>query len=235
MLNHETLIPTRTSYGILLCRLNPENNRPEVLVVHKRHTYAFYDFVNGKYSNKPSKKDNIHKMLKMMTYDELLDIYSLNFEQMWYRAWLTFGNSSEYQKKQLKFYNTYIKSDNGKFLRRTIELTYAIGSLYYEFPKGKKLNSKESKLSCAIREFKEETGIDKRNYRILPYYKRYHHFIDMGVRYITIYYIAIALPILKGNQIVPNFLNSEVSDIKWMNIDQLKIIDNHQKHLTCVC
>lgn len=228
----DALIPTRTSYGILLCRINETTRKPEVLVVHKRHTYAYIDFINGKYSTKHNRKENIVKMLKLMTYDELLDIYSLNFEQMWYRAWLTVGGSNEYQKKLAKFHSTFLKDDKGRFLRKAIQNIKATGTLYYEFPKGKKNSSKESKLSCAIREVKEETCIDKKHYRILPFYKRYHHFIDMGVRYITIYYIALALPQLQHQQVSPNFLNGEVSEVKWMNYDQLQLVDNDAKALT---
>ena len=50
--NHQidySRIPTKTSIGIILCRKNVNTGRPEVLLAHKRYTYAFADFVHGKY------------------------------------------------------------------------------------------------------------------------------------------------------------------------------------------
>jgi hypothetical protein len=40
---------TKTSIGIILVKTGSINYPPEVLLVHKRYTYAFHEFVNGNY------------------------------------------------------------------------------------------------------------------------------------------------------------------------------------------
>ena len=115
--NDNTNIPIKKSFGVILCKINYITNNPEVLLVHKRYTYAYTTFVYGKYS-KPNiwpKFNNgyILNILSQMTVNELLDIWSLNFEQMWYRISLQNINDELYKKKYNKFYNTFIKFDNG--------------------------------------------------------------------------------------------------------------------------
>ena len=89
MASKEVFIPTKTSVGIILCRKNENTRRPEVLLVHKRYTYAFAEFVHGRYQRGPRPTaavgpgtSFVTELLDCMSREELLDIYSLNFSQM---------------------------------------------------------------------------------------------------------------------------------------------------------
>jgi len=175
---------TKTSIGIILIKQGLLNSPPEVLLVHKRYTYAFNDFINGNYiylhHNDTKiflKKKNpilsLESLLEQMTTSELLDIMSLNFEQMWYKVCLNFKKDDpHYIKKYNKFYSEFIKFDNGKKLINLIKNTKIRGTLLWEVPKGRKNDNKETDLECAIREVEEETGRTKYYYRIIPNIKK---------------------------------------------------------------
>ena len=228
-------IPVKESFGIILCRKN-QLGLNEALIVKKRYTYSYAEFVHGHYSNKDMKK--IFGLFQMMTPDELLDIWSLNFEQIWYRIWLSYDHTSHYNKKSKKFINTFIKDDEGVALRKLIEQVKVFGGLYYEFPKGKKLSfpngTVEDDLQCAVRELEEETNIDSKFYRIIPDFRRVFSYQHMGVRYVNTFYLAVAknkLITKNINYISNDITNGEVIQVEWMNIIKIRLIDSHTKML----
>lgn len=231
--NRQPLV--KKSYGIILCKKNEYTGQPEALLVHKRYTYAFSEFIHGHYSGRD--RDKIYILLEMMTPDELLDIWSLNFDQMWYRIWLSYEHTIHYTKKFKKFHNIFIKDDSGVKLRKMIENIKTHGSLYYEFPKGKKIVdnidsngntiSYEGDLECAVREFKEETNIDKKYYKIVFGFKKVNTYYQAGVKYIHTYYLALLKKKINNNFNL-NVINGEVLDIKWMNLNNIKLIDSHK-------
>jgi 8-oxo-dGTP pyrophosphatase MutT (NUDIX family) len=169
-----------------------------------------------------------------MTVDELISIWSLDFKQMWQRIWIDNSIPELYKKKYLKFYQSFIKYDQGKNLRKMIQQVRNYTSLSWEIPKGRPINSNEIDIVCAIREVKEETGLDKTNYTFLPNVKRYVNYVSFGTRYICTYYIAIInsnikyynTSVFKNNNII-----SEVSETKWYDIDKIRLIDDNKKHL----
>jgi len=231
-------IPIKKSYGIILCKINSITNRPEVLLVHKRYTYAFSMFIHGKYA-KPNiwpklSMNNIFNLLNQMTLEELLDVWSLDFKQMWYRIWLNFYDNEFYKKKYTKFHLSFIKGDNGRELRKMIQQIRSYTTLTYECPKGRQLDQNESNMACAVRETKEETGLSKSDYTILPNVKRYVNYVSLGTRYICTYYIAIINPNIRyyNTSILKNIQSlNEVSDTKWFDIEKIRMVDDYKKHL----
>lgn len=231
-------ISVKKSYGIILCKINSVTNKPETLLVHKRYTYAYSMFIHGKYSRPniwpKTSISLVSNLLNQMTLEELLDIWSLDFKQMWYRIWLNNCNTELYKRKYTKFYMSFIKPDNGELLKKTIQQIRNYGNLSWEVPKGRPLDSQEPSINCAIREIKEETGLSKNDYTILPNVKRYVNYISLGTRYICTYYIAVINPSIKyyNNSILRDMNNvSEVSETKWFDIDKIRLIDDYKKHL----
>lgn len=234
--NNISNIPIKKSYGIILCRINYITNCPETLLIHKRYTYAYSAFVHGKYykNNKYIKDYNqyILNLLNQMTIEELITIWSLNFNQMWYKIWLNNYDTEIYKRKNNKFYMSFINSDGGKNLRSIIEKITVHNSLLWEVPKGRQINMNESCMECAIREVKEETGLDKSNYIFIPNVKRYVNYISSGTRYICKYYIAMIKPEIKyfNNISLKNINNmGEMNEVKWFNMNNIKLIDNPKK------
>lgn len=231
-------ISVKKSYGIILCKINSVTNKPETLLVHKRYTYAYSMFIHGKYSRPNiwprSSISLINNLLNQMTLEELLDIWSLDFKQMWYRIWLNNCNTELYKRKCTKFYMSFIKQDNGDALKKAIQQIRNYNTLQWEVPKGRPVDSQEQNITCAIREIKEETGLNKSDYTILPNVKRYVNYVSLGTRYICTYYIAIINPSIKyyNNSILKDMNNvSEVSETKWFDIDKIRLIDDYKKHL----
>lgn len=201
-MNKKDFYSHKKSYGIACFRYNKHTCKPEILLVQKRYTYCFVEFVLGHYS-----KDNYARLSYLfnhMTANEKIDILSLNFGVMWYRIWLINPDSfynicndickdssfiSNYHRKKKKFQNTFL-SDGGKKLKCLINKSKNIEPIW-EIPKGRK-DKEESFLESAIREFKEETGIEKHKYILLSELNPivYSH-INMKVKYTNMYYIAI--------------------------------------------
>lgn len=211
----------RVSLGVACCRFN--GVRPEMLFVCKRYTYAYNVFVHGRYNS--TNNAEIISLLSGMTIDEKHDIMSLNFIQIWYRIWLnnTVRNSSYFLAKN-KFESTFV-ADSGARLHRLISKATHSGKIW-EIPKGRKKNKSEQNIHCAIREFHEETRISKGSYRIWVDAMRTYTYVDDGIRYTNQYFLAFT-----RHNIEPRIDFSareqieEVSDIKWMDIEEIRRVD----------
>lgn len=241
---------TKTSYGIACCRFN-NKNKLEILIVKKRYTYCFASFVLGKYNKN---KKFLKNLFNGMTVQEKLDILSLNFDILWYKIWMEIpsnktletpteidciyninlyreylrGNGLDrykfYKQKKAKFENLFVYGEK-KFLLNLIKKT-SNGMILWEIPKGRK-NINETFMDCAIREFKEETGINYKNYTIMfdldPIVNSYTSF---STTYANKYYIAYEA---KHSNPKVDFSNniqvSEIQDIKWVELDEIKFID----------
>jgi len=155
-------IPSKVSFGVIVVRINPSSHRPEAVIVRARYTYAYAEFVHGKYSKNDHRK--VAALIDEMSVDERLDLYSLNFAQMWYRIWLTADKKEHYNRNFAKFQTAWMREDSGKTLRHLIQTSrVAPRGTHYEFPKGKRLTPREADVNCAIRETEEEARVTKRD------------------------------------------------------------------------
>lgn len=209
----------KASNGVACCRIN--GNKTEILLVCKRFTYSYNSFVHSRYNS--GDNSALITLFNGMTVDEKLDILSLNFMQIWYRIWLNSPRNTNYYIAKNKFETTFLP-DGGARLRKLITKSTNANKIW-EIPKGRRRNN-ESELQCAIREFGEETGIAKKSYRIFPWAKRTYSYVDAGIRYANTYYFAFT-----KHNIEPHISFGiqeqidEISDIKWMSIDEIRYID----------
>jgi 8-oxo-dGTP pyrophosphatase MutT (NUDIX family) len=188
--------------------------------------------VRGKYNSNDN--DSIIRLFDGMTVDEKNDVLSLNFAQIWYRIW--FSNTTVGRQEttgyapagfvvaKSKFENTFL-IDRGEKLRKLLGCSKINAARIWEIPKGKKKNRNEADIHCAVREFYEETGVEKKSYKLFPNVRK-QSYIDDGVQYTNIYYIAMAchniaprIDFNKQSQL------EEVADIRWANSDALKTLD----------
>ncbi len=65
------------SYGVILARYNEHLNIPEYLMVCRKSTYCYVDFILGKYDDKNT--DYLKFMVKNMTCSERISISTKNF------------------------------------------------------------------------------------------------------------------------------------------------------------
>lgn len=224
---------TKISFGVIVTRISKATNRPEAVLVRGRYSYEFAEFVHGRYSRKNSRA--VSALFDAMSVNERLDIYSLDFAQMWYRIWLTSERRELYNKKFAKFQASWLRDDSGEYLRRLVQGSRpspADGGIRLEFPKGKRQSNLEPDLNCAIRETEEEAGISKCDYQILPGIKRRASHVHMGVRYVNVYYVAVARRELTvGVDFRDLDQVSEVSEVRWMDIEQIRLFDAPDRRL----
>jgi len=75
------------SYGIILFRENPIHYRLEYLLIRRKDTLGFVDFMRGKYSI--YNKEYILNMIKQMTNDEKSRLITEPFSKLWNDLWGT--------------------------------------------------------------------------------------------------------------------------------------------------
>lgn len=219
----------KKSCGIILHRYG-EHGDHQVLLLKKRYTYAFSDMILGKYANT---QDAVTELLSNMTREELLILYSLDFKMMWYHIQLREDKSDSFYQKEQKFKCCFM-SDGGITLRARIMQTVPRGTIPWEIPKGRPLKC-ELELMCAIRELREETNIDKSDYFLIPGAMRTDVYVDHGTQYCSKYFIARAYPNLAKRLINARTVSQgdfrEVGEIKWMNIEDIKFVDDEGRHM----
>jgi 8-oxo-dGTP pyrophosphatase MutT (NUDIX family) len=210
----------RVALGIACCRY--VGGRPELLLISPRCTYAYRTFARSKYDSSDSTE--MIRLFSKMTVDEKLDILSLNFVQIWYRMWLSmsFKNASFFVAKN-KFESAFV-ADGGTRLRRLISCS-TNADKSWEIPKGRKNNKLEANIECAVREFREETSICKKKYKLFPAATKTYSYIDEGVRYTNIYYFAFMHHAANIQVNVTSSMISEISDIRWMSIEDIRAAD----------
>ena len=197
------------SIGIILFRIN--NNKVEYLMIRRKDSFGFSDFMRGKYTM--YNKNYIKNIIDEMTLNEKKKILQNNFldgtkknEENLFKKWSSLH-------KGITIDNTLIKLEN---------LINASKTKWQEpewgFPKGRR-DLQEKDLECALREFEEETGYNKNDIKIIentiPYeelffgsnYKSYKHK----------YYLA---HIDNNINIYDKYQKTEVSKIDWKTYEE---------------
>lgn len=277
----------KNSYGICCTRYNYRTKKIEFLLIKKRLTFHYIDFVlKSHFSYRlPQDEDKIITLLDQMTNSEKIDILSLDYNKMWYKIWLidpdfnheivsikknyaksenniissksneyetvnNEKNTSTYSKDQNESYSKFLEfkksfeksylSDNGKKLKELINRSKDCECIW-EIPKGRKSYPQEKELVAAIRELEEETGITSIDYEILDFSPFIISHISSNVKYVNHYYLALMPgPLEKSSSLSWKFRNpsinynnklqlTEVSDVAWMDIDKIEIIDSSKR------
>jgi len=204
------------SNGIIAIRKNKDTNQIEYLMIRRRHTLGFIDFMRGKYL--VENRFYIANMIYQMTNAEKQMLKTQSFDEVWAAIW---GDDKSHHRNE-----KHVSREKFNQLRNGVYVGvadfYTLADLVdasptdweeqeWGFPKGRK-NYNETDLDCSIREFNEETGfhLERRNIiqNIAPFeeifcgsnYKSYKHkyfltFLDDEPLNAVDYY--------------------EISDIKW--------------------
>jgi len=235
----------KKSFGVALCKNKGGTFR--ILMIKKRYTYQFFDFVYGKYRKNDDKY--ITTLLNNMTYHEKILIHRLKFGDMWSLIWnfnpdrqITFEgdvkssrkNLNAYFKRKTKFETNFLHNSGTK-IRKLIDCSTNSESTW-EIPKGHK-NACETDMDTGIREFREETDISNDKYRMLwhanPVVESHK---DQNILYKNIYYIAEANDLdtkkrtWKPKVSLQNKEQAvEVESVKWVSLDELKFLQLNPK------
>jgi 8-oxo-dGTP pyrophosphatase MutT (NUDIX family) len=213
------------SLGVILYKV--VDSKIYYLMVQRRDTLGFVEFMRGKYNLENYKY--INELFKIMTESERIKILNNDFDYLWQNLWMN--------KNIKKFQNEYNNSKK-KFiiLKRGIEIDgkeisllsiHKMVPIFYKtpewgFPKGRR-NNRESDLACAKREFEEESGYTSANYKIN---NSIEPIIELfsgtnNIRYKHVYYIGKSLGDINLTINKDNFNQvSEISKIKWFVFDE---------------
>ena len=199
----------------------------KILLVQRRNTIGFIEFIRGKYS--VTDYNYIVKLFNMMTFDEkrILRAYE-SFDMIRTVIGLKRENNykGEYDDAKRK-YMILKQHQNGDLVNTLLDKSFTKwSSPEWGMPKGRR-NNKEYDIDCAVREFVEETGIKCKNinvYRNIKPIEELYTGIN-GVVYKHIYYIAEIKNTPEANENVikvekGGFLNYEISNIKLFSLTE---------------
>lgn len=202
---------TIKSYGTIIFKIF--NGKLYVLLVKQKYTFAYSDFIKGKYS-----PGNCEKLLRRMTTDEIKKIKSTNkFRTLWDEFWIGNRNMNDHARKK---FNIIKKKGNIKFQDRQYD-----NRLLWGFPKGRMdKNDKKNKYTCALRETWEETSVSGKDLTLLDIKPITEYKYIRRSKIIKKYKIEYYPMFLTNNNKYLNlklknkFQKHELSDIKWFQI-----------------
>lgn len=206
------------SFGLICYRKNYYINEYEYLMIQRRNSLSFVEFIRGKYDL--NQTIYIKELMSLMTVYERKLLTQMNFEALWNKVWYNSNVrkhiSADYNIAKYK-YETLLNS--GKITEYLSE-TY---TKYYEpewgFPKGRR-KIREKDIDCAIREFCEETGLSRFEIKIAGDRQEYEEdfYGTNNVRYRHVYYIAKIVKNIYRHMII-DYCNihqvREVKQIRW--------------------
>lgn len=208
------------SYNILL-NLDQYKNKIKFLMIRRKKTLGYIEFMRGRYEL----NDLLHltHLFEQMTSDEINDITNLDFDILWKDLWKTNADNkfykSEFENSKNKF-NQFSCNNIMKNLLQKINLKYKTPE--WGFPKGRR-NYIEKNTECAIREFKEETGLKDSDFflaeNISPLTEVFHGTND--ILYKHIYYIAFCKKDISVSVNESNLIQyEEIGDIGWFDYNK---------------
>lgn len=215
-----------TSIGVIAYKYDVSLNDYVFLMIRRRNTLGFVDFMRGKYNLYD--KQYIQNLINEMTIDEKEMILYNTFNDLWGYLWQdTYSNKYKNEEKisSAKFETLYsgVTTNNETYTLEDIvnNSTTTWKEEEWGFPKGRR-SYQEKDTMTALREFSEETGYSINNLElisnVIPFqeiftgsnFKSYKHKYYLGK--------IIDNEIPKYN--LDNYQMSEVSMIKWKTLDE---------------
>jgi 8-oxo-dGTP pyrophosphatase MutT (NUDIX family) len=195
-----------------------EKPQPHYLLIRRRDSLGYIDFLRGKYS--ATKRSYIQSLIAGMTRDEMTRLQTLPFDELWTRLWNSQNTRqfrSEYEAAKRAFEHI---TRTGQLLELIREVTVPWEEPEWGFPKGRR-SLHESDMSCAIREFCEETGLVASDLQVRRdlHPEKEDYTGSNGIRYHHCYYIADCEADVEVN--LSNKVQArEVGDIGWFSFEE---------------
>ena len=203
----------------------------QLLMIRRKDTFGYVEILRGRYSL--NNTTLLQRFFNIMTEEERVRLQTYSFDKLWTNFWMV-GQLSGYvashksikeyniSKKKFEILSDGIEDEEGHVVSiRSLseKCTYHFTEPEWGFPKGRK-NIKESSRSCAIREFYEETNVDRMDYKLIMDLDPIEEiFIGTNnLRYKHVYYVSqytgggdVYIDRKNVNQV------SEISDIRWLS------------------
>lgn len=232
------------SNGIIAVKIIPETNENMYLMVKRKHTFGFIDFVRGKYS--VNNKSHLMQMINEMTREEKEKALNYEFDELWNYLW---GNLKKYQLNssnssnslcKAKFSNfenekkhsenklktlkegVFLENENYNLKQLVEQSSTAWDGPEWEFPKGRK-NINENDIECAFREFVEETGYTYNDLvlirNLVPYEEIFigSNYESYKNKYFVCSFISDIDNSNETSELNKKFDKYEISDVQWFS------------------
>lgn len=220
---HQCKLPI-TSYGIITFRHTEKGI--EYLMIRRKDSFGYIDFVRGKYS-----LNNIEQLLvtiNEMSVEEKERILTLSFDELWREMWGEDNIANgQYKNEEIVSKRKFEQLKEGVYVNNGLVTLGDLVSLSttswreteWEFPKGRR-NQKEKDIDCALREFKEETGIPSSDLTVIDNVMPFEEvFIGSNHKaYKHKYYLAFLNDNRHINEL-NNYQPTEVSKLEWKSYE----------------
>jgi hypothetical protein len=197
------------SYGIICFDKNDKNS---VIFIERLNSIEYFNIITGKYKG----LDELEEYLINITLKEFSLLSSdKDFDYIWKDLWHNRNVPyTELQKVKFQRLRRVVNFENIKNFIHKNNTELCI-------PKGKKLLYWESDLQCALREFKEETGICNKYITLRDQYYK-HDYVGSDLNnYSILYYLAdLNIPFKKFHNL--DFDKGEVNKVKVLNLEDSK-------------
>jgi 8-oxo-dGTP pyrophosphatase MutT (NUDIX family) len=225
---HQCKLPI-ISYGIILFRSSEQGLK--YLMIRRKDSFGYIDLLRGKYIQ--HNVEQLQNIFNEMSIYERNKIQTNNFETLWKQMWGDIPQGSQYRSEEIISQKKFDALKNGIQVGSDFnELeTVSLDSLIngstttwteteWEFPKGRR-NFQEKELDCAIREFEEETGINKNDLTIIENVVPFEEiFIGSNHKsYKHKYFLAYMDKPIEQLSLC-NYQKTEVSKIEWKTLEE---------------
>ena len=212
-----------THIGSDICGTLKDSKKVEVLMIMRKQSLGYVEFLRGKYKE----LELVKILINQMTFDEREKLGKMEFDDLWDDLWSGQKNKqyvSEFEYAKTKFQTIKVVGYEGiKLAELLSDCKTTFSEPEWGFPKGRR-SIHESEFSAALREFREETGWGL--YRKPPYCLRdipcivEEYVGSNGIKYRQIYYIGICesdseVYLDKENKVQTR----EVGNIGWFNFE----------------
>jgi 8-oxo-dGTP pyrophosphatase MutT (NUDIX family) len=218
---HQCKLPI-TSYGIILFRFSDKGI--QYLMIRRKDSFGYIDFIRGKYV--PNNHEQLQNIFNEMSILEREKILTLDFETLWKTMWGIEDSSNQYKGEEIASQKKFDLLKNGFLINNElVTLERLINDsntdwkeTEWEFPKGRR-NYQEKDLDCALREFEEETGLSKKDIKIIENIMPFEEvFIGSNHKsYKHKYFLAYTEKIEDNLQ---NYQQTEVSKMDWKTLEE---------------
>lgn len=212
-----------TSLGIIAFRYNSKINQNEFLMIRRKDTLGYVDFMRGKYNI--NNKSYILNIINEMTLNEKNNLQDCEFDLLWNELWgnnvgIQYKSEEKLSKEKFNLLKEGLEINNKFYSLKTI---ISESNTYWKepewgFPKGRR-NFQEKDIVCALREFEEETGFSKLSLKIINNLLPFNEvFTGSNLKsYKHKYYVAnIDYDILPDS----SYQQCEVSKVEWLSYEK---------------
>ena len=238
---HQCKLPI-TSYGVILFRSSVKGI--QYLMIRRKDSFGYIDFLRGKYV--PNNLEHLQKIFNEMSIFEKEKIRNSEFETLWKNMWgvqESVNIGIQYKGEEIASHNKFEALKLGVQMGLNNEIV-TINTLIensttnwketeWEFPKGRR-NYQEKDIDCALREFEEETGILKKEIKIVENIIPFEE-IFLGSNHKSYKHKYFLAYTDKQTDDLTNYQKTEVSKLDWKTLDEclesIRPYNLEKKHL----